>query len=68
VVCTRTLELVNLVYSRKTVSSCGECCPDFDGIGLLGDKLRDATGEGGQLVRVVMDDGDVASLTVLSAV
>jgi hypothetical protein len=40
------LEFVNLVYSRKTVSICGELKPDFDGIGLLGDGFRDATGGG----------------------
>jgi hypothetical protein len=46
VVCTRALEFVNLVYSRKIVSICGEFWPDFDGFGLLGDDFWDLQAEG----------------------
>jgi hypothetical protein len=51
VVCTRALEFVNLVYSRQTVSICGEFRPDLDGFGLLGDEFRDATGGSGHHTR-----------------
>jgi hypothetical protein len=47
VVCTCPLVFVILVYSWQPFSTCGALGPDFDGIGLLGDKLREATDKGG---------------------
>jgi hypothetical protein len=47
VVCNVPLKFVNLVYSGQTFSIFSAFGPDFDGIGLLGDEFRDATGDGG---------------------
>jgi hypothetical protein len=37
------------LYSENLFSICGEFRPGFDGVGLLGDEFRDATGGGGQI-------------------